>query len=205
MKKLLLALTTLVLVACGSTPEPSVSNDGTLSAYYNQKVTWKSCDKGLECATVVVPLDYNDLKAGDIHIAIARHKATKSSEQVIFLNPGGPGGSGIDYLEYWSEQFSATLSASADLVSWDPRGVKRSAPVECITDAQMDADSELDPTPDTSAEVATFWSTSTDEYKQCVEKTGKVLSHVSTIESAKDLDILRELLQQESLNYLGKS
>ncbi len=205
MKKLLLALSTLVLVACGSTPTPSVSNDGTLTAYYNQTVEWKSCDKGLECATVVVPLDYKDLKAGDIHIAIARHKATKNSQQVIFLNPGGPGGSGIDYLEYWKEQFSPSLTANADLVSWDPRGVKRSAPVDCISDEQMDADSELDPTPDTSAEVAQFWSTSTDEYTQCVEKTGKVLSHVSTVESAQDLDILRELLNQDTLNYLGKS
>ena len=197
----------LVLSACGgaSSPTPTITQDGTLEPYYKQTVTWTSCEENLECAKVLVPLDYEKPNGGDITLSVARHQASKQTKTVIFLNPGGPGGSGIDYLKYWSEQFSKTLSNSADLVSWDPRGVKRSAPVDCISDAQMDADIKLDPTPDTPAELTVFWKSLDDEYPMCLEKTGDVLSHVSTVESARDLDVLRAVLGQETLNYLGKS
>ena len=205
MKKLSLALLALVLAACGGSPTPSISSDGTLAPYYAQELNWRACDNSLECAEILVPMDYADVTGGDVTISVARHKATKTAKTVIFLNPGGPGGSGVDYLGYWKDQFSKNMYENADLVSWDPRGVQRSAPVDCFTDKQLDEFSKEDPTPDTAAEVTDFWANSDAELQQCVDNTGKVLSHVSTVETAKDLDILRAIFKQTKLNYLGKS
>lgn len=206
MKRLfLLPVVALIISACAGEATPSVTPDGTLKPYYEQSVEWSKCNDTLECATIKVPLDYDDLTAGDIDLKVARHKATSQSQIVVFVNPGGPGGSGIDYLKYWNEQFSEELNKYTDLVSWDPRGVQGSSPIDCITDAELDAALSEDPTPDTEAEVENFWSTGETQNQQCEAKNGDLLNHVSTVETAKDLDVLRVIFKQETLNYLGKS
>lgn len=198
----------LVLAGCSSAPEATpITPNGTLEPFYSQTLSWDKCKQYLYCTEVTVPLDYNDLDGPTIKLALMKHPAQNQSEKVgsLLVNPGGPGGSGVDYVEAYGSQFTDVLIEKFDLVGWDPRGVGDSAAVECLTDAELDEYIASDPTPDNAAELAEFNKLDAQYTSSCLEKTGDLLSHVSTVETAKDLDILRAVLGDEQLYYMGKS
>jgi len=201
----LLAAAVLLVSACSSgTPSPS-----TLSPYYEQKLNWRTCGvPGFECATMKAPLDYAKPASGDIRLAVARKKATGPGKRLgsLLVNPGGPGGSAIDYLQaYAGAGYPAEVRARYDIVAVDPRGVSRSEPVECLTGRQMDAYTQTDTTPDDQEETEQL----VDAYKKFAEGCGRhspdLLRHVSTVEAARDMDILRAALGDEKLTYVGAS
>ena len=197
----------VLLLLTGCIQKPSVSPltlDGTLEPFYSQTVEWHSCG-ALECAEFTVPVDYNDLSGETIQISINRHVAGDSASRLgsIVSNPGGPGGSGIDYVEAYEQVFTPQIIKQFDLVGFDPRGVGSSAPIECSTDAEKDEGYASESTPDTAAEVKEFEKPF--DMTACADKTGELFAHVSTVEVVKDLDILREILGDARLNYLGKS
>ena len=201
-------LCAVALSACSfqsaeSSPTPTPPQ--TLDSFYDQVVTWKECRGIFECADVVVPLDYNNLSDGTISLSVMRKRAEGTSRGAIFTNPGGPGGSGIQYLESYSFAFSRTLQKNFDLVSWDPRGVNESSPVDCLTDSELDVYGASEPTPDDADEREFFNRLTLDFSAGCLENSGEILSHISTTETVKDLDILREVFEQAKLNYIGKS
>ncbi|MFZ9694125.1 MAG: alpha/beta hydrolase [Candidatus Nanopelagicales bacterium] len=206
--KRLVVLCSLLLTACSNQsgsviPPPSLPD--TLESFYSQDLTWKECRGIFECADVQVPLDYNDFSKGTITLSVMKKPAEGSSRGAIFTNPGGPGGSGIQYLESYSYAFSRILQKNFDLVSWDPRGVNESSPVDCLTDSELDFYGASEPTPDNPAEIEAFKNLTLEFSYGCLENSPEILSHISTTETVKDLDILRELLAQPKLNYIGKS
>ncbi|HET7172956.1 MAG TPA: alpha/beta hydrolase [Nocardioidaceae bacterium] len=177
-----------------------------LQRFYHQHVTWKACGpRGDQCATIWVPLDYHHPDGQSIIIATKRQPATDPAEREgsLFINPGGPGGSGIDYLSY--VDFGSSVTAHYDIVGFDPRGVGRSTPVECVSDRALDTYVASDPTPDTAAEIRRMQQLWTHFTRGCVQHTGPLLGHVSTIEAAKDMDILRAVVGDAKLNYFGAS
>ena len=97
------------------------------------------------------------------------------------------------------------MRARYDMVAMDPRGVARSEPVECLTGKQMDAYTEVDQTPDDAAEQAALTKAFKDFAHGCEAKSGKMLPHVSTVEAARDMDILRQVLGDQKLHYVGAS
>lgn len=204
-------LSAMVLSSCGHSLEPTFPTNTTeaktIEDYYNQKITWESCNDFFECTTVLVPMDYADPAGETVSIAVSRHLADKPAKRLgaIFMNPGGPGGSGIDYLESYEWQFTDRIINQFDLIGFDPRGVNKSSAVECFTDAELDAYAASDATPDTAAEIAEFQKIGEELDATCLERTGDLLAHVSTVEAAKDMDILRAVLGETKLNYLGKS
>ena len=113
-----------------------------LERYYQQKVSWAPCQesdlKDYQCARVKVPLDYSDTQKEDIELALARSRASGKRLGSLLINPGGPGGSGVDLLKNSEEMFSKQVFSTFDVVGFDPRGVSRSHPIECTTDAQKD-------------------------------------------------------------------
>lgn len=122
------------------------------------------------------------------------------------MNPGGPGGSAIGYLQsYAAAGYPAPVRARYDMVAVDPRGVARSEPVECLTGPQMDAYTQVDQTPDDAAEVTQLSDSFQKFADGCEQRSGKILPHVSTVEAARDMDILRSLLGDEKLTYVGAS
>ena len=197
----------------GSTPTttgdlPKGFGDGPegsgLARFYDQDVAWSACGGG-ECADVWVPLDYDEPDGQAITLKLKRQQAGDpgSKRGSLLINPGGPGGSGIDYLDYIS--LDSSVSDVYDVVGFDPRGVARSTPVDCITDAQLDEYVASDPTPDDAAELQQFqdlWSTFTTG---CVENSGPLLEHVSTVEVARDMDVMRAVLGDDKLHYFGAS
>ncbi len=193
--------------ATGSGP-PSVSASPTaapdLSRFYGQDVTWTNCGDA-DCATIVAPLDYSDPDGATIDLAITRVKATGDKIGSLFVNPGGPGGSAVDYAKAADYIVSPSLRESFDIVGLDPRGVGYSDPVDCMTDRQIDDLAAADGTPDGAAEEQQLIEDSAIPGAGCAEGAAPDFAHVGTVDAARDLDLARELVKDETLTYLGKS
>ncbi len=181
-----------------------------LAPYYHQIVRWTGCGDGLQCATVTAPLDWDDPAADTIELALIRQHATSGAPRgSLLVNPGGPGGSGVAFIRD-SIDFatSETLQREFDVVGFDPRGVGESTPVRCTAD-----DAELDEyiygivpgERGTDAWVAAAEERNRAFGEGCLEHTGPLLAHVDTVSAARDLDLLRAVLGDERLNYLGYS
>jgi pimeloyl-ACP methyl ester carboxylesterase len=185
-----------------------------LKSFYTQKPTWNGCvsessGPGWTCAKIAVPLDYSDPGKGSTYIMATRKAATGSAGQrlgSLLLNPGGPGGAGIAYAQDPSVVTKA-VSARYDIVGFDPRGVGQSDPVRCLSDntAAMDEFVSSDPMPRTDAEVAEVVKESQAVGKACEAKSARLLPYVGTPNAARDMDVLRAVVGDEKLNYLGKS
>lgn len=181
-----------------------------LDPYYDQKLKWRECGTiGFECTSLKVPLDYEQPDAdAELKLAVSRKKAGGEGDRIgsLMVNPGGPGGSAIEYLQQAAAiGFPAQLRERYDIVGMDPRGVARSEPVECLSDREMDAYTRVDQTPDDEGETDKL----VDAYKSfaegCEQRTSGLLGHVSTVEAARDMDVLRAALGDKKLYYYGAS
>ena len=196
----------------GASPSGNQSPNATalnkLEDFYKQKVAWSKCKKhpANECANVKVPLDYK--KPGGKTVTIAMMKVPAANGKPIgtlFVNPGGPGGSGIDLAANASEAFSAAVRNKYDIVGFDPRGVGSSTAVDCVSDAELAKIMDTDVDLSTPEGQQTDKAITEQEAKGCQEKSGELLAHVGTESAARDLDILRGLVGDKKLNYLGFS
>lgn len=218
----LLAVAALVVSACsagsgsaGSAAEAAAlaalpkATPAALSQYYGQKLSWRSCGvPGFECARMKAPLDYDKAGEGDVRLAVARKKATGSGKALgsLLVNPGGPGGSAVGYLQaYAGIGYPAEVRARYDMVAVDPRGVARSEPVECLDGRDMDAYTQTDTTPDDEEETEELVAAYRKFAEGCGADSPELLRHVSTVEAARDMDILRAALGDEKLTYVGAS
>ncbi|MFE7188214.1 alpha/beta hydrolase [Kitasatospora sp. NPDC057541] len=186
-----------------------------LVPYYGQRLAWQPCDDGYECTTFRVPLDYDRPADGELTLAAVRAPAVPTDSAAssasggrlgsLLLNPGGPGGSAVEYVEGAARTYDPAVRARYDLVGLDPRGVGRSSPVTCLSGDRMDAYTAVDITPDDPAEVDALVAAAKEFAEGCRQRSGPQLGHLSTVEAARDLDVLRALLGDEQLNYVGKS
>ncbi|SDK44207.1 alpha/beta hydrolase [Streptomyces indicus] len=207
----------LLISGCsgGSSPDPSArssldsSAKEALKPYATQKLKWRECGvPGFECATLRAPLDYAKPDDGQIKLAVSRKKATGPGKRIgsLMVNPGGPGGSAIEYLQaYAALGYPAPVRARYDMVGMDPRGVARSEPVECLDDKAMDAYTQTDVTPDDEREQEQLVTAYKEFAQGCEKRSATVLPHVSTVEAARDMDLLREVLGDDKLYYVGAS
>ncbi|HWC36118.1 MAG TPA: alpha/beta hydrolase [Mycobacteriales bacterium] len=186
------------------TSTASASGPGSLAAFQHQHLTWHACHDGLQCSTLLVPLDYQHLGGRTLHIAVIREPASGQSDGSLIVNPGGPGASGVDFVAQASSVFNQ-LTTHFDLVSFDPRGVGASDPIRCLSPAQLDSYVNLDPTPTTPAEQTASINASRRFANACYERNGSYLEHVGTIDQARDMDVLRAALGDKKLTYYGAS
>lgn len=191
-----------------STPNPEIADaaPADLRSYYTQQVDWVPCESDFTCAKVKVPLDYSKPDGDSIEIAALKLSTKGSKKGSLLVNPGGPGGSGYDFVrDAGSTNISEKVRTNYDIVGFDPRGVNRSAPVTCLTDQERDASRAKAYALDTDAGLAEALADNKAIADKCAEKTGPVLGHIDTVSAAKDLDILRGVLNDNKLNYLGYS
>jgi pimeloyl-ACP methyl ester carboxylesterase len=185
------------------------STPAALTSYYDQKPAWRGCGvPGFQCATIKAPLDYAKPAAGDVRLAVSRKKATGPGERLgsLLVNPGGPGGSAIGYVQaYAGIGYPAEVRARYDMVAVDPRGVARSEPVECLDGPEMDRYTQTDTTPDDAKEADGLVEAYRTFAEGCGADAPRLLRHVSTVEAARDMDIVRAVLGDEKLNYVGAS
>lgn len=212
------AVTALTLTGCvtwflpsktssTSTPAPE-QVAAALRPFYTQKLVWHDCAQGKQCTTAKAPLDWKHPSAGEIDLALIRQQATGTKQGSLLVNPGGPGGSGYDFVKdsvnYATDK---TLQSHFDIVGFDPRGVGRSTAVKCYDAAQMD-DYLYGITPGrrgSDAWIAENVTMSKEFGSACAKNTGALLDHVDTVSAARDLDLLRAVLGDKKLNYLGYS
>jgi pimeloyl-ACP methyl ester carboxylesterase len=177
-----------------------------LSDYYNQKISWSSCYDNYECAEFAVPIDYQRIKTGTFKISALRYRAQDPKHRIgsLIVNPGGPGASGVDYAYNAEYIFDPDITDRYDIVGFDPRGVNLSAPIHCVNAAETDANYASDSKPDTNAEFQAAIRDAKDFVKKC-ELKNKHLTSYTTANAARDMDILRALVGDKKLNYMGKS
>ena len=195
-------------------PSPLASPGGSdapsgpgLNRYYRQKASWESCREDKLCTKIEVPLDYGAPEGESIELSLLKVPAASKSQRVgsLVVNPGGPGGSGVDYAAQTALYFGAELRQAFDIVGFDPRGVGESTPVQCLSDAELDDFVASDPDPDTDQEIAQGDAMLADFGRGCAEQSGDLAAHMSTVEAAKDIDIIRAVLGDEELSYFGAS
>jgi pimeloyl-ACP methyl ester carboxylesterase len=213
----------LSLGACAS-PSPEVSLapivkptaksdsaiDPALKPFYSQKVDWTDCGKRLLCGKVLVPTNWSDPASGSLSIAVAFRAAdiAKPLGSVIF-NPGGPGASGYDWIINSVDYLGTkTLRSNFNIVGFDPRGVGLSEPkVKCFdakkTDELLYGDNGFPlGSPQDLKSSRQMFSAFADA---CVKNTGPNMAFIDTVSAAKDLDILRAVMGESKLDYLGFS
>ncbi|HET9518306.1 MAG TPA: alpha/beta hydrolase [Actinoplanes sp.] len=162
-----------------------------------------------DCATIAVPQDWSAPDAGGTYeVALLRVRSAAQRNRIgsLVINPGGPGGSGVDiavYLSYGG--LPAAITDRFDIVGFDPRGVHRSSPVRCIGDALQDASFAADPDPATTAEFAEAVALNRRIVTGCDETYGRRLSLFSTEQAAHDLEAIRAAVGDDKLTYLGYS
>ncbi|AXK31551.1 alpha/beta hydrolase [Streptomyces armeniacus] len=163
-----------------------------------------------ECATLKAPLDYAEPRGGTIDLAMVRAAAVRRGSGggpragSLLFNFGGPGGSGVTALPAFGTGYDK-LRARYDLVSFDPRGVGRSAGVTCLDDRSLDAYFAADWTPDTKAEERRLLSRQQRFADGCERHSGRVLPHIGTLDAARDMDLMRHVLGDRKLHYFGFS
>lgn len=183
-----------------------------------EAVEWGPCPEGvaagLECSTLEVPLDYRDPDGKQLEIAISRLASEKPSQRrgVLLTNPGGPGIAGLDYPALLAAKglpiqgLPQEVLDSYDVIGFDPRGVGRSAPMTCeLTQEQQDRG--LFPTyARTAADVEREADGARAVAEQCAASpTAWMLPHITTANTARDMDRIREALGESKLSYLGGS
>lgn len=244
----MLALSTLIsLGACGNLPKPAdaavpspvpAEASGTaevpagLEPFYSQQLDWQDCEagpgqdankvKGMKCAQAKVPLDYQDPSGPTIELSLNKRPAAGKPIGSLFLNPGGPGGSGTELAVNSKGYFSDRLLDSYDIIGFDPRGVEGSAAVQCLSDAEQDTtragevvaelkgtEADVPTTTEPASQTALTAVEKQMEWlsKRCAERTETpgLLDHVDTVSAARDLDVLRAAVGSPTLTYLGFS
>ncbi|MFG2312589.1 alpha/beta hydrolase [Streptomyces sp. NPDC048566] len=194
----------------------SAGTPGLPASLTAQKPDWGRCKatpeapapgNGWQCATLKVPLDYAKPAGPTIGLALIRSKSTGGQGKRIgslLFNFGGPGGSGVSAMPSYAS-LVGRLHERYDLVSWDPRGVAASEGVRCRSDQAIEASESVDATPDDAAEEAAYFKDAADFGKGCAKAAGKLLAHVSTTDTAKDMDLMRQVLGDRSMHYFGIS
>ena len=168
-------------------------------------IEWTACGDVYECAEFAVPMDYTDPDLGDFTLSLLRLPAGDPGSRIgtLFYNPGGPGGSAVEYLQLVAFAIPVEIKQRFDLVAFDPRGVGESSPILCGEDVQ--ALLGLDPDPQTDAEWQTIVDAVQDFADLCAERAGDALPFYGTVNVARDMDRIRQALGEATISYVGFS
>ncbi|MFF7641205.1 alpha/beta fold hydrolase [Streptomyces canus] len=184
------------------------------AALTSQQLDWERCKatadssapgRDWQCAALKVPLDWSRPGGETIDLALIRSRA-RGGDRIgsLLFNFGGPGASGVAGLPGYAATVSL-LRERYDLVSWDPRGVGDSERVRCRSDKETQTAEAVDPTPDTPAEERAYLRDATDFARGCEKDAGGLLAHVSTTDTSRDIDLMRQVLGDGKLYYFGTS
>lgn len=179
-----------------------------LLPFYSQELTWTECGVGFDCTDVTAPLDWEDPGKGEITLSVVRHRAEGTPVGSLLTNPGGPGASGVDLiLNNLDYAVGSDLIENFDVIGFDPRGVGASTAVTCYDAPQMDE--YLYSIPAAARGTAEWEAELLDSHKAfaeaCDANSGGILPYITTVNAARDMDLIRAVLGDKQLNYLGYS
>jgi pimeloyl-ACP methyl ester carboxylesterase len=206
-----------VVAACGATLTPAaMASPGVSSrSAVTMRVLWTGCPgtadgARLQCAQVRVPLDWSRPHGATISLKVIRRLASRRGQRIgsMFFNPGGPGVSGVGTVSDPQEgaQLDRAAGGRFDIVSWDPRGTNASTPVRCFRSDTLQAKFwGSEPFPITRAQSLAYLAKTVAYARRCRQLSGRLLAHISTADTARDLDRLRQLVGDRQLTYYGWS
>ena len=195
----------VVLLAVGGPGSPRAA------AAVSDSIAWGPCKPSgpsLQCARIQVPLDWGEPDGRTISLALIRHLASKPDERIgtLFINPGGPGDTGVGLVQGLGAMLDQWGGGRFDVVSWDPRGTNASTRVRCFTSQRSeDRFWAGESIPTTPAASARYSRKTIALARRCGEVSGWLLPHISTADTARDLDYLRSLVGDPELTYVGLS
>lgn len=205
-----LLATSLLLVAtapgvAAAAPEP----DRVTGGWHAEPIDWQPCperpdDPGVRCATLDLPIDWSRPDGATFPLAIAKRAATGPEPAIgpLLINPGGPGGSGVNAALGAEQQLSAEVLRRFDVIGFDPRGVARSSAVVCSIDVLATGPS---PAPATAAGYADLLRFSQRLHEDCRQQTGPLFDHLDTLDVVRDMDAIRAALNARQISYYGLS
>jgi pimeloyl-ACP methyl ester carboxylesterase len=202
MKRTVVSLLVLGVFAAATLP----SRGPQVEAQSAGAIVWRDCEDGFECGTLKVPLDHSRPGERPIEIAVARLPAANAEERIgpLFVHPGGPGGSGIDYARFLSFVFPPEILDRFDIVGFDQRGVGRSTAIDCV-DRLDEFGQDLDQTPDTALEEQHIIDAARQFGEDCRRRSAALIQHVDTASAARDMDRIRAALGDQQITYFGVS
>lgn len=222
----LLALTLAVsgCTSSGDSDEAASSSAPAITAAPEaQPINWTDCDADIDqiiagrpgserdlafsCGTTTVPVSYDDPDGGTLQLFLVRATLAGQTGRIgsLLVNPGGPGQSATDAAIQSALTLPTDVVNRFDIVGVDPRGVGLSTPVECISDADKDELFAADPRATDAAALDAAFARVDDIAAGCAEEYDEALGAFSTVDSARDMDLVRQSLGDEQLNYLGYS
>ena len=187
--KIIVIMNIVIFTACSTEEMLTVkqvdrSGFSSLVSFYSQELVWDNCkeDKKFQCAEIQVPVDYQNPGDASLTLALKKLPAKQSSNKFgsLLINPGGPGGSGTDYVTYAENAFGKRLMDSFDIIGFDPRGVALSTPLDCLTDKEVDEFIAFDGTPDTDQELKDSLQLSINLAEGCEAVENNLIAHVGT-------------------------
>lgn len=190
--------------------DTETASDPAYARFYDQPAQWSSCENDRDCAEVTVPVDWDEPDGPTIEIAMVRHRAGGERLGSLLMNPGGPGASGFDMVDDFGEYLTTErVRDHYDLVGFDPRGIGRSEPLDCLSDKALDARRAFDPKADLETDTAAALSELRAQARTfaagCVADAGPLLGHLDTLSVARDMDVMRAAVGDERLSYVGYS
>ncbi|GAA2803364.1 alpha/beta fold hydrolase [Crossiella cryophila] len=191
-----------VVTATQPAEAAETANPAALKEFYSQVPNWQPCkfNSALDCATLVVPMDYGKPKQERIALSVSRLKASDPAKRrgILLSNPGGPGGSGLALPTYF---YGTPLTEVYDLIGFDPRGVNESTLLSCEVTTDLHKLSSRPEDKDFAA-----WTASARQSEEACRKAGGALrKHVNTPNTARDMDVIRGVLGEKKLSYVGYS
>jgi pimeloyl-ACP methyl ester carboxylesterase len=203
LRRAILAVAIAAPAAVGWTDTASAQSDPPGPSV--PQLAWEGCDTGFECATARVPLDYDDPSGPTVSLALLRSPATDPTRRIgsLFVNPGGPGGSGVEAVRGLAPTALAQLNQRFDIIGFDPRGVGGSQQVVCLLPAERALVARWQPTSEQEALIFQVIAKAFEQYR-CLANN-PILAHLSTANVARDLDLLRQAVGDDKLSYLGFS
>jgi pimeloyl-ACP methyl ester carboxylesterase len=191
--------------AITATPDSTAAVTASATLPPPPAMEWRGCGGPFECAQFPVPINYTRPEGEEIGLSLVRLPAADASKRIgsLFVNPGGPGGSAIDFIRAWVVALSKDVRDRFDLIAFDPRGVGASTPLDCNFNIQDIL--RLEPSPDDDSEWEQVVRVTDDFTAACARGAGTALAYYGTDNVARDMDRIRQALGEERLSYVGYS
>ncbi len=187
---------------------PTTERPDTVEAFGWQPFGSDTAGPGdVEIGTIEVPVDYDDPSKGSFELYVARRLADDPDQRIgsLLVNPGGPGFGGADLAVYADQIYGQELLERFDIVGWDPRGTGLTTPaIDCVDDYDRYY-TGTDITPDDDAERQQIIDLAEEYQTFCTDKNADIIEHIGTNNSARDMDAIRQALQEETISYFGFS